>query len=109
MNTHCIHRFVDSARLIHRRAAACFLALTMVALLTVSRASACPVCFGDPESKLTQGAASGVLFMVILTYALLTGVGGIAVFWFVRARRLRVAAGAPPVSTTPDTPGRTMP
>ncbi len=85
----------------------------MTVLLTLAYAAtpaaACPVCFGDPESKLTQGAASGVLFMAILTYALLMGVGGIAVFWFVRARRLRVAAGTPTASTPPDAPGRAMP
>lgn len=73
---------------IHRMLRRALLAACIVGS-TAAAASACPVCFGDPESDMVQGAASGVLFMVILTYVVLMGMVGFAAFWFVRARRLR--------------------
>jgi hypothetical protein len=38
---------------------------------------------------MTQAAGAGVLFMLVLTYALIIfGFGGVMLLWFVRARRL---------------------
>lgn len=68
------------------------LALTCVVFtLCVSHAPlmACSVCQGDPDSGMTKGAKAGVIFMVVVTYALLSMFGGMMAVWFVRARRLK--------------------
>lgn len=56
-------------------------------LFSAVQASACAVCQGDPDSALTKGAEAGVLLLAIVTYAVLLGFAGMAVFWFVRTRR----------------------
>lgn len=53
----------------------------------------CFICFGDPESNLTQGAQAGVLFMVGVIYTVLMGFVSVTAFWFVRARRARLRQG----------------
>ena len=59
-------------------------------------AVACPVCFGDPNSSLTQGVEMGVWFLlgvILLVQA------GFAVFFFVylrrRTRGMRVPTARP--------------
>jgi len=66
-----------------------FVWLTMVAawLVRAAPAAACSVCQGDPASDLVQGAKSGVLVMVAVTYGLLFCMAGLVVTWFVKARR----------------------
>lgn len=54
-------------------------------------AQACSVCAGDPESAMTQGAMRGVLALGVIVYGVLFGMGGLAITWFVRARRLAAA------------------
>jgi hypothetical protein len=54
-----------------------------------SALSACPVCFGDPSSKLTMGAQNGILFLLgIIGFV---QIGFIALFWsfWRRAKALR--------------------
>ena len=65
-------------------------------------AQACSVCAGDPESSMTQGAMRGVIALGVIVYGVLFGMGGVAITWFVRARRLAAAEalaanGQPPV------------
>jgi hypothetical protein len=62
-------------------------ALVTLALLALPQlASACPVCFGDPNSAMGKGASNGVLFMIgIVAFVQL---GFIALFWSFR-RRMR--------------------
>ena len=72
-----------------RRMAGRLMAAVALVLVAAGPVQACGVCFGDPDSRMTKGAAAGVLFMVILTYTLLLGLGGMTAFWTVRARRLR--------------------
>lgn len=57
-------------------------------LFLASDVWACSVCQGNPDSELTKGAEAGVLLMVAVTYAVLLGFAGTAVFWFVRSRRM---------------------
>ena len=38
--------------------------LVMLTMLATSAASACPVCFGDPNSPMTKGASNGILFLL---------------------------------------------
>jgi uncharacterized membrane protein YhaH (DUF805 family) len=67
-------------------------------LMGAADVMACAVCMGDRDSNMVKGAESGVLLMVLVTYALLIGVGGIVTVWAVRARRLRIAQGDAPIS-----------
>ncbi|MCG8405801.1 MAG: hypothetical protein MI923_11445 [Phycisphaerales bacterium] len=57
-------------------------------LFAASDVWACSVCQGDPDSELTKGAEAGVLLMVIVTYTVVLGFAGTAVFWFVRSRKM---------------------
>lgn len=60
---------------------------------------ACAVCFGNPDSPMVQGAASGVLVLAGIIYTVLFGFVGIALFWTIRARKLRLSqsdSGRPP-------------
>ncbi len=49
---------------------------------------ACSVCFKDPDSALVQGAQSGVLFLVIVIYGLLTGMLALGYTWYRRSQSL---------------------
>jgi len=57
-------------------------------ILYAAPASACSVCFGDPDSPMVKGAAAGILVLGGVVYTLLAGILGITIFWIVRARRL---------------------
>lgn len=46
----------------------------------------CSVCFGDPNSSMTQGALAGVLFLGGLIYLLLMGMGGFVALFYFRAK-----------------------
>ena len=63
----------------------CFIALTVIAAPSI--AGACAVCAGDPESPLTHGARNGVMVMVLITYALILGFGGMFAAKILHARR----------------------
>jgi len=57
----------------------------MVALLVEALpAAACQVCFGDPNSPITQSAEMGVWFLLAV---ILIVEGGFGVFFFVYLRR----------------------
>jgi hypothetical protein len=57
-------------------------------LVQPAGASACAVCFGDPNSDMGKGAAAGVLVMAGVIYGVLMGFVGIIVYWVIRAKRL---------------------
>jgi len=70
------------------------------ALLCAQPALACSVCYGDPNSPLSQGAQAGVLVLLGVVGAVLTGLAALLIFWMRRAADLRtqaeaVAAGGP--------------
>lgn len=50
-------------------------------------ATACAVCFGDPNSDMAKGAAAGVLAMVGIIYGVLMCFAGVTVFWIIRMKR----------------------
>lgn len=62
-------------------------------LLTSRSALACAVCFGSPDSSLTQGARAGILILMGVIATVLTGIVAVALFWVRRARMLE-AQGA---------------
>ncbi len=70
------------------------LSVPALVLATAQPAHACAVCFGDRDSAMAQGAVSGVLFMVIVTYVVLFGIVGFAVHWRIRAYRLQQSLAA---------------
>lgn len=74
-----------------------------VALLSASfDLSACAVCYGNADSDMVKGAKAGVIFLIIMIYALLMGMAGIAGYWYYRAKKLAEAAeAATAASTTP--------
>ena len=63
-------------------------ALLTTLLLDADGAAACPVCFGDPDSDMAQGAMWGILVLGIVVYGVLMGMVGIGVTWFIHARKL---------------------
>jgi hypothetical protein len=66
--------------------------------LSPTTASACYVCFGDPDSPMTKGAVMGVYVLGGVVIMVLVGVAGTAMFWMQRGRRL--ARGESPSSTS---------
>lgn len=69
--------------------------------LWANDAAACAVCFGDPNSALTKGAANGVIFLAVVVYLVLMSMGMVGVFWILRARKRALAlasieGGSPP-------------
>ena len=62
-------------------------ALLTTLLLDIDYAAACPVCFGNPESKMAQGAMWGILVLGIFVYGVLMGMVGIGATWYIRARK----------------------
>lgn len=57
------------------------------ALLIGPVASACSVCYGDPDSDMAKGAVAGVFLLGAVIGGVLLGVAGVICFWTVRARR----------------------
>lgn len=51
-------------------------------------ASACAVCFGDPESPLARGAIVGMTVLLAVTALVLGAVAFVGGYWIIRARRL---------------------
>ena len=70
-----------------RRLPRAFLAFPAV-LLSAGPALACAVCFGAPDSSLTQGAKAGILILLGVIATVLTGIVSVTLFWVRRARAL---------------------
>ncbi|HCU26037.1 MAG TPA: hypothetical protein DF383_13550 [Deltaproteobacteria bacterium] len=51
-------------------------------------ASACAVCYKDPESPLTKGAMMGVLVLAVIVCGVLAGIAYIGYSWHKRAKFL---------------------
>jgi hypothetical protein len=60
------------------------------ALLDPRISSACPICFGDPNSALTLGAKAGVFFLLGVVVVVLGAIVGVGIFWARRARLMEV-------------------
>ncbi len=57
-------------------------------LLSAQSAQACSVCYGDPNSAMTQGAQAGVLVLLGVVGVVLTGLASLMLFWVRRAANL---------------------
>ena len=75
------------AQVNHVRAALLSLALFCPAFYSAS-ASACAVCFGDPNSDMVKGAQAGVIVLAVFAYVVVMTMVGVAGLWAFRARRL---------------------
>ena len=76
----------------HRRARISLTILACLAvLLSAAPALACSVCYGDPNSAMSQGAKAGVLVLLGVVGVVLTGVASLLIFWMRRAARLNAA------------------
>ena len=62
-------------------------ALLATLLLGTDYAVACPVCFGDPDSGMAQGAMWGILSLGLFIGSVLMGIVGVGTTWFIRSRR----------------------
>ena len=58
------------------------------ALLIAEPVLACSVCYGDPNSAMTQGAKAGVLVLLGVVGVVLTGIASLLIFWARRAARM---------------------
>ncbi|MEK6675264.1 MAG: hypothetical protein AABZ47_06365 [Planctomycetota bacterium] len=54
--------------------------------LSPSSILACAVCFGDPDSPMTKGAAAGILVLGGFISSVLLGIVSVIAFWFYRSR-----------------------
>ena len=66
-----------------RRAAVWALAVTAMLAVAVP-ALACPVCFGESDSPIVEGAERSILFMIGVTYTVIGS--GVAAFVVLRRR-----------------------
>ena len=60
----------------------------LAALLTAQPGLACSVCYGDPNSAMTQGAQAGVLVLLGVIVTVLTAFASLLIFWMRRAAQL---------------------
>ena len=63
--------------------------LTAVLLLAPTIASACPVCFGDPNSAMAKGTNNGIFFLLGIVGFVQIGLGAMFIAFWRRARALR--------------------
>ena len=63
-------------------------------LLSAQSVLACSVCYGDPNSAMTQGAKAGVLVLLGVVGVVLTGLASMLIFWMRRAANLNRLANA---------------
>lgn len=66
-------------------------------LMGAPRALACAACAQTEDTNMADGAKAGVIVMAVITYVVLSGFGGLTLFFMVRARRQRQdgAVGGP--------------
>ena len=76
----------------------------VVALGSARPARACSVCFGDPNSALSEGAQAGMLVLLGVVGVVLVGLASLILFWMRRAANLRALEGAGPAATAHDYP-----
>jgi Na+/proline symporter len=63
--------------------------LFVIVVLVAQAASACPTCYGDPNSPMTKGSDNAVLFMLGIVGFVQIGFVGLFVTFWRRARALR--------------------
>lgn len=71
----------------------------------------CTVCYGDPASPLSKGAAMGVIVLGTAILGVLVSFSALFLYWMKRARALQAQLDAAQngLSTTMPAPDRTTP
>lgn len=71
----------------------------------------CTVCYGDPASPLSKGAAMGVIVLGVAIAGVLAAFSGLFLYWMKRARRVeaQLEAARNGLSTTVPAPDCAMP
>ncbi len=64
------------------------------AVLNAQPVLACSVCYGDPNSAMSQGARAGVLVLLGVVGVVLLGLASLLLFWMRRAAKLRAVEEA---------------
>ncbi len=64
------------------------------AVLNAQPVLACSVCYGDPNSAMSQGARAGVLVLLGVVGVVLLGLASMLIFWMRRAANLENQGGA---------------
>ena len=64
----------------------------ILSFASVPVASACSVCFGDPNSSMVAGAKAGVAVLLGIVAIIVGAIVGIAFYWIRRAKLLQVQA-----------------
>ncbi len=64
------------------------------ALLSAQPVLACSVCYGDPNSAMSQGAQAGVVVLLSVVGVVLTGLASLLLFWMRRAAQLKAQVEA---------------
>ncbi len=72
-----------------------FFYLLLLLMLQSKDLWACAVCFGDPESQSTKAAKAGILVLLGVTVVVLSGIGGVIVHFWRRAKALEKASRPP--------------
>ncbi len=62
--------------------------ICIAVILSAQPAMACSVCYGDPNSQMTHGAQAGMLVLLGVIAAVLTGLASLLLFWMRRAANL---------------------
>ena len=70
--------------------------LALAALAVAPDSMACPVCFGESEAPIVKGLEASALFLIGVTYSLLSG--GVVAFFLLRRRARRLAAQQAPAA-----------
>lgn len=71
------------------RKKALWLVMIVAMLIPASASFACPVCFGDIDHPIIHGLEASILFMVGITYTVITS--GVVTFILLRRRARRLA------------------
>ena len=61
----------------------------LLLLLIAEAASACPVCYGDPNSPMVKGTNSGIVFLLGVVGFLWIGFAALFISFWMRARAIR--------------------
>jgi hypothetical protein len=76
---------------VHGPAAGATIAVSclVAVLLAAGDASACAVCYGDPDSSMTKAMAAGIWVLLGCIGFLLAGFGGLFLYWMQRSKRIQ--------------------
>lgn len=79
---------------LHTQNAIRFAAMTACSLIVVGAATACSVCFGDPDNAQSHGMNMAILTLLGVTGGVLSAIAAFGITIALRIRRAELAAAA---------------